>query len=197
MTLQPATTAFTARLDAARVSRAMAAVRAGIGAIGLLAPGRLAWRLFLQDKQVAEATALVLRAAAGRDLALGLGAALASKRGPGSVRGWMLAAALADGCDALAIATSKSANPTARASAALVSGLSASAELLLAHQLTADRAAIGLGTSSEMDLGRCAQHRFMLGSLGHQSGCRCAPEGAICVARDDLGRLGCWAIGCG
>ena len=45
MTLQPTTTAFTARLDAAQVSRAMAAVRAGIGAIGLLAPGRLAWRL--------------------------------------------------------------------------------------------------------------------------------------------------------
>jgi hypothetical protein len=138
MTLQPATSAlaFTARLDATQASRAMAAVRAGIGAIGLLAPGRLAWRLFLQDKPTDEATALVLRAAAARDLALGLGAAFAAKRGPGPLRGWMLAAALADGCDALAIATTRSASPAARASAALVSGLSASAELLLAQQLT-------------------------------------------------------------
>lgn len=138
MTRQPTTSAlaFTARLDAAQVSRAMAAVRAGIGAIGLLAPGRLAWRLFLPDKPTDEATALALRAAAARDLALGLGAALTAQRGPGPLRGWMLAAALADCCDALAIATSKSASPAARASAALVSGLSATAELLLAQQLT-------------------------------------------------------------
>ena len=84
MTLQPATSglARTARLDAAQAARAMAAVRLGIGAIGVLAPGRLAWRLFLQDRRIDEATALVLRAAAARDLALGLGMALASKRGP-------------------------------------------------------------------------------------------------------------------
>ena len=138
MTLQPAPSAlaFTARLDAAQVSRAMAAVRLGIGAIGLLAPGRLAWRLFLQDKQIDEATALVLRAAAARDLALGLGATLVAKRGPEPLRGWMLAAALVDCCDALAMAKSKSASPAARASAVVVSGLSASAELLLAEQLT-------------------------------------------------------------
>ena len=138
MTLQPTPSAlaFTARLDAAQVSRAMAAVRLGIGAIGLLAPGRLAWRLFLQGRPIDEATALVLRGSAARDLALGLGAALASQRGPGPVRGWLLAAALVDCCDALAMAKSKSASPAARASAVVVSGLSASAELLLAEQLT-------------------------------------------------------------
>ena len=138
MALRPATSALavTVGLDAAQVSRAMAVVRAGIGAVGLLAPGRLAWRLFLQGKQIDEPTALVLRAAAARDLTLGLGAAVAAKRGPGPHRGWMLAAALVDCCDALAMATSKSASPAARASAALVSGVSASAELLLAQQLT-------------------------------------------------------------
>ena len=138
MTLQPATSglARTARLDAAQAARAMAAVRLGIGAIGVLAPGRLAWRLFLQDRRIDEATALVLRAAAARDLALGLGAAFAAKRGPGPLRGWMLAAALVDCCDALAVAKSKSASPATRASAAVVAGLSASAELLLAQQLT-------------------------------------------------------------
>jgi len=138
MTLQPATSAlaFAARLDAAQVSRAMAGVRLGIGAIGLLAPGRLAWRLFLKGERIDGATALVLRAAAARDLTLGLGAALASKRGPGPFRGWILAAALVDCCDALAMATTKSASPAARASAALVSGLSAGTELLLSQQLT-------------------------------------------------------------
>jgi len=138
MALQPTTSAlaFTARLDAPQVSRAMAAVRLGIGAIGLVAPGRVAWRLFLQGRRIDETTALVLRAAAARDLALGLGAVAASRRGPGPLRGWVLAAALADCCDALAIATIKSASPAVRASAALVSGLSASAELLVAQQLT-------------------------------------------------------------
>jgi hypothetical protein len=114
----------------------MAAVRLGIGAVGLLAPGRLAWRLFLQGRQIDEATALVLRAAATRDLTLGLGAALAASRGPEPLRGWMLAAALVDCCDALAIARSKAASPAARTSAALVSGVTASAELFLAQQLT-------------------------------------------------------------
>ena len=138
MTLQPTTSglARTARLDAAQMSRAMAAVRLGIGAIGLLAPGRLAWRLFLQGRQIDEATALVLRAAATRDLTLGLGAALAASRGPEPLRAWLLAAALVDSCDALTIARSKAASPAARASAALVSGLTASAELFLAQQLT-------------------------------------------------------------
>jgi hypothetical protein len=85
--------------------------------------------------RVDEATALTLRAAAARDIALGLGTALASKRGPVPLRGWLLAAALVDCCDALAIAKSKSASPAARAVAALVSGLSAGAEMVLAQRL--------------------------------------------------------------
>ena len=74
--------AFITRLEASRMARVMAAVRLGIGAIGLLAPGRLAWRLFVQGQRADEATVMLLRAGAGRDLALGLGMALASKRGP-------------------------------------------------------------------------------------------------------------------
>ena len=138
MTLQPTASAqaSTARPGATQAAQAMAAVRLGIGAVGLLAPGRLAWRLFLPGRPIDEATTLVLRGAAARDLALGLGAALASQRGPGPVRGWLLAAALVDCCDALTMAKSTSARPAARASAAVVSGLSASAELLLAEQLT-------------------------------------------------------------
>jgi hypothetical protein len=128
--------AFTARPGAARAARAMAAVRIGTGVIGVLAPGRLAWRLFVPGSQADEATALALRAAAARDLALGLGAALASRRGPGPLRGWLLAAALADGCDAVTIARSKSASPAVRTVTALVSGLSAGAQIALARRLT-------------------------------------------------------------
>jgi Na+/H+ antiporter NhaA len=128
--------AFIARPEALRVARAMAAVRLGIGAIGVLAPGRLAWRLFLPGGQADEATALALRAAAGRDLALGLGTALASRRGPGPLRDWLLATALVDCCDALTIVRSKSASAAVRTVTALVSGLSAGAQVALARRLT-------------------------------------------------------------
>lgn len=128
--------AFVAGLDASRVARAMAAVRLGIGAIGVLAPGRLAWRLFLPGRRADEATVLALRAAAARDLALGLGTAFASRRGPAPLRGWLLASALADCCDALTIARSKSASASVRSATALVSGLSAGAQMALARRLT-------------------------------------------------------------
>lgn len=137
MTVQRRTSALAsiARLEALQVSRVMAAARLGIGAVGLLAPGRLAWRLFVHGRRVEEPTVLVLRAAAGRDLALGLGTALASKRAPTSLRGWLLAAALVDCCDALAIAKNKSSSAAVRTVTALISGLSAGTEMLLAWRL--------------------------------------------------------------
>jgi hypothetical protein len=128
--------ALIARLDAAQAARAMAAARQGIGLIGLLAPGRLAWRLFMQGRQPDEGTALALRAAAARDLALGLGTAFASGRGPKPLRGWLLASAVADCCDALIMARSKSASAAVRTATALVSGLSAAAQIVLARRLT-------------------------------------------------------------
>jgi hypothetical protein len=128
--------AFVAGLDASRVACAMAAVRLGIGAIGVLAPGRLAWRLFLPGGRADEATALALRAAGARDLALGLGTVFASRRGPAPLRGWLLASALADCCDALIIARSKSASAGVRTATALVGGLSAGAQMALARRLT-------------------------------------------------------------
>lgn len=137
MTVQRRTSALAsiARLEALQVSRVMAAARLGIGAVGLLAPGRLAWRLFVHGRRVEEPTVLVLRAAAGRDFALGLGTALASKRAPASLRGWLLAAALVDCCDALAIAKNKSSSAAVRTVTALISGLSAGTEMLLAWRL--------------------------------------------------------------
>ena len=130
------TLAFITRPEASQVAPAMAAVRLGIGVIGVLAPGRLAWRPFLPGRQADEATALALRAAAARDVALGLGTALASRRGPGPLRGWLLATALVDCCDAFIIARSKSASAAARTVTALVSGLSAGADIALARRLT-------------------------------------------------------------
>jgi hypothetical protein len=132
--------ALVAGLDAARLARAMAAVRLGIGFIGVLAPGRLAWRLFVQGRRLDEGIALALRAAAARDLALGVGTAFASGRGPEPLRGWLLASAVADCCDAVIMARSKSASAAARTATALVSGLSAGAQIVLARRLRADRA---------------------------------------------------------
>jgi hypothetical protein len=125
-----------ARPEASRVALAIAAVRLGIGAAGVLAPGRLAWRLFVPGAQADEITALALRAGGARDLALGLGTALASRRGPGPLRDWLLASALADCCDALAITRTKSASTAVRTVTAVVSGLSAGAQLTLVRRLT-------------------------------------------------------------
>ena len=83
-----------------------------------------------------DATALALRAAAACDLALGLGTALASQHGPGLLRGWLLATALVNCCDALTIARSKSASTAVRTVTALVSGLSAGTQIALARRLT-------------------------------------------------------------
>jgi hypothetical protein len=127
--------ALIAGLDVSRVARAMATVRLGIGLLGVLAPGRLAWRLFLPDRRADQATALALRAAAARDLALGAGTAFASRRGPEPLRGWLFAGAVADCGDALAIATSRSAGVGVRTATALVSGLSAGAQVALARRL--------------------------------------------------------------
>ena len=127
--------AFAAGLDASRVGCAMGAVRLGVGVIGVLAPGRLAWRLFLPGGRADEGIALALRAAGTRDVALGLGTVFASRRGPAPLRGWLLASALADCCDALIIARSKSASAGVRTATALVSGLSAGVQMALARRL--------------------------------------------------------------
>ena len=129
------TVTFITTLEASQAARVMAAVRLGIGAIGLLAPGRLAWRLFVHGQRDDDATVLLLRAGASRDLALGLGTALASKSGSASLRGWLLATALIDCCDALAIARNKSASVAVRTGTALVGGLSASTAILIARRL--------------------------------------------------------------
>ena len=75
------------------------------------------------------------RVAGARDLALGAGMVFASRRGPAPLRGWLLASALADCCDVLAIAGSKSASAGVRAATALVSGLSAGVQVALAGRL--------------------------------------------------------------
>ena len=122
--------------EASPVAGAMAAARIVIRAIGMLVPGRLAWRLFVRGGPADEATALALRAAAARDLALGRGTALASRRRPGPLRGWLLATALADCCDALTIARRKPPSAAVRTVTALVSGLSAGTQIALARRLT-------------------------------------------------------------
>jgi len=109
----------------------MAAVRLGIGAIGVLPlAGSRGGCCCLAGEPTRPQ-----RVAGARDLALGAGMVFASRRGPAPLRGWLLASALADCCDALAIAGSKSASAGVRAATALVSGLSAGVHVALAGRL--------------------------------------------------------------
>ena len=56
--------------------------------------------------------------------------------GRGPLRGWLLAAALADCCDVITIARSKSASTAVRTVTALVSALSAGTQIALARRLS-------------------------------------------------------------
>lgn len=89
------------------VALLIASARVGLGTVCLAAPLRAA-RL-AGAHQEADRLAVALRMFGGRDLALGLGALLAARRGPGALRGWTEASALVDLADAVAMAA-----PTAR-----------------------------------------------------------------------------------
>lgn len=88
------------------VTRAVAVLRIGVGVAGLLAPRVLA-RAMLRAERDPRSAVVALRSFAGRDLALGLGALLAARRGPAAVRGWVEAAGLADATDAIALAVDR------------------------------------------------------------------------------------------
>lgn len=91
-------TTMDARSPAARWARsavvALAGARAALGVAALLAPERVA-RPWVGDARGSTETSVLGRALGGRDLALGLGALMATRR-RAPVRGWVEAGALAD-----------------------------------------------------------------------------------------------------
>jgi hypothetical protein len=80
----------------------MALLRMSIGACALLAPRTSGRILFAQPVAVPSA-AVAIRMFGGRDLAIGLGTLLASRRDPSGTRGWVEAGGLADAVDAVAL----------------------------------------------------------------------------------------------
>jgi hypothetical protein len=119
--------------QAFRTLRLLALGRAAVGVLVLLAPRRLV-RPALAGPGPSDEAVTVLRMFAGRDLALGLGAVLAGRRNPGSVRGWIEAGALADATDVLAFAGARTLKPAVR-----LGGLTSAAAATVLAALTAPR----------------------------------------------------------
>jgi hypothetical protein len=110
-----------ARGDPAVVGRALSLARVGAGGAFLLAP-RALFALFLRGGTPSDEAVAAIRMFAGRDLALGLGGLLAARRGPGRLRGWLEAGALADASDVLAFAPAATLRPAARWGVSLLAG---------------------------------------------------------------------------
>lgn len=129
------TTSATSAQSAARL---IAVARIGLGVAATLAP-RLVGRALMADRDGSGAVAA--RMLGGRDLALGLGALLAARRGPGALRGWVEAGALADGIDAAAFALDRRPGALRRALTVVVAGGAAALSVWLAPRLGDDDAA--------------------------------------------------------
>jgi hypothetical protein len=108
--------------------------RMAIGAALLIAP-RLAGPMWIGGDADRRAVRVLARGLGARDLALGLGIAVALDRGA-PVRGWLEGAALADGGDLLATVLARdSIPPGARRTVALIAGASMVACAALARAL--------------------------------------------------------------
>lgn len=116
------------------VSKALAASRIAIGVAGLVAPRALT-RPLLRAEVLPEEAVTTTRMAAGRDVCLGLGALLAARRGPGAVRGWLEAAALADAVDAAAFAGGRGLQLPARVAGSALAAAAAALGVLTAQRL--------------------------------------------------------------
>lgn len=81
-------------MDDERMAKWLSMVRVGIGVGAFLAPGLLA-RAWVGSGGARPAVRPLVRALAARDIALGLGALIAMKRG-GVVRGWLEAGVISD-----------------------------------------------------------------------------------------------------
>ncbi len=127
-------------VDPTRAAVAIAAGRLLIGAAMLTAPRALtrpALRPPVVGRAVvADETAMALRMVAGRDVALALGALLAARRGSTALRGWIEAAALADGVDAGALAATRSLRRWVRVVGGTVAAATAGAGAVTARRLT-------------------------------------------------------------
>jgi hypothetical protein len=121
-------------VDARDVALSNARGRMAIGAALVLAP-RLAGPMWIGADADSRAVRVLARGLGARDLALGLGIAVALDRGA-PVRGWLEGAALADGVDLVAtLLAGDSIPPGKRRAVALIAGASLITCAALARKL--------------------------------------------------------------
>jgi len=113
---------------------AIARTRIAIGVVAIAAPGFVARAMFGRDGS-RPGPRLFARMLGGRDLALGLGVVIALDRGA-PVRGWLEAAALADGVDlASALMAREELSRGLVVAGAVTAGAAAGAGIWLSRQL--------------------------------------------------------------
>lgn len=115
-------------IDPMTLARGVAVTRIAVGAALLLTP-RWVTQPWLRGAHPAPDAVTAWRVAGSRDIALGVGTAMAVKHGSAGLRGWLEAGALADGLDVLSLLRDQSLHPAARtaslvpaAAAAVLSG---------------------------------------------------------------------------
>lgn len=100
-------------IDPMTLARGVAVARIALGAALLLAP-RWVTQPWVQGARPAADAVTAWRVAGSRDIALGVGTAMAVKHGSPGLRGWLEAGALADGLDVLSLLRDRSLHPAAR-----------------------------------------------------------------------------------
>ncbi len=100
-------------IDPETIAKSIAMLRVLLGIAFVISPRALV-RSATAGREPASETTAALRMVGGRDLALGIGALLAAKRGPHALRGWVEGGILADAIDAGALTTVRSLRPPLR-----------------------------------------------------------------------------------
>lgn len=118
---------------AALAARGIAVARVGIGIAATLTPGLVSRAQFGSDTP---SQRILVRMLGARDLGLGLGVLMATRRGSSGVRGWVEAGGLADGVDALAFARARPGAANRRGLTTLVAGASAALSAWAARRVS-------------------------------------------------------------
>lgn len=113
-------------------ARGIAVARIGIGVAATLAPRAAS---HYQFRGADPSLSISVRMLGARDLALGIGALMAARRGPSALRGWVEAGMIADAVDALAFARADGDDARLRRLTALVAASTAACGAWAARQL--------------------------------------------------------------
>lgn len=100
-------------IDPETIAKGIATIRALLGIAFVISP-RALMRTAMTGLEPASETTAAMRMVGGRELALGIGALLAAKRGPHALRGWVEGGMLADAIDAGALTSVRSLRPPLR-----------------------------------------------------------------------------------